>query len=216
MPRRPLMPGQDRRQQILEAALAVFADEGFDGATNKAIAALADVTPGLIYFYFPSKEDLFRAVYEHHAATMLRQLQLETIRASDAPPAEVVPGIVQRFFDAMETRDAGNLMRVMMRTEMRDDDVLKHRHFLPFKLLGKQIASDLEAYFDHQAALGRLRPATARLAAHMVATTMMLLMVRRARGDAEFAGATRGPLCAEIAHLFLHGIDGCALPPDSG
>ena len=50
----------DRRQQILEAALKVFSVKGFHKATNKDIAqAAGGISPGLIYWYFKDKEDLF-------------------------------------------------------------------------------------------------------------------------------------------------------------
>ena len=50
MSRKPAMPGVDRRQQILEAALSVFAERGFEAATNKEITERAGVNQGLIYF----------------------------------------------------------------------------------------------------------------------------------------------------------------------
>ena len=64
MPRKPAVAGVDRRQQILEAALSVFAERGFEAATNKEITERAGVNQGLIYFYFafilvhPSGEQL--------------------------------------------------------------------------------------------------------------------------------------------------------------
>ena len=48
MPRKPAVPGVDRRQQILEAALSVFAEQGFEAATNKEITERAGVNQGLI------------------------------------------------------------------------------------------------------------------------------------------------------------------------
>ena len=68
MARRPVPVGMDRRQQILSAALDLFAEHGRDGATNEEIAERAGVTPGLIYFYFRSKDDLFLAAFEHQAS----------------------------------------------------------------------------------------------------------------------------------------------------
>jgi hypothetical protein len=50
MPRKPAMPGIDRRQNILDAALSVFAEQGFEAATNKEIEERAGVNQGLIYF----------------------------------------------------------------------------------------------------------------------------------------------------------------------
>ncbi len=47
-----------KRAAILEAAREVFAGEGVDGATVRAIAAQAGYSPGALYAYFPSKEDI--------------------------------------------------------------------------------------------------------------------------------------------------------------
>lgn len=58
MPLKPALPGADRRQHILEAALPVFAEQGFEAATNKEITERAGVNQGLIYFYFESKQDI--------------------------------------------------------------------------------------------------------------------------------------------------------------
>src|SRR5436190_1207531 len=47
---------EDRREQIIDAAMHVFAQKGFTKATNKDIAHEAGITPGLIYYYFESKD----------------------------------------------------------------------------------------------------------------------------------------------------------------
>ncbi len=58
MARTPKMT-EDRREQIIDAALRVFAEKGFARATNSEIAREAgNMTPGLIYYYFKRKEDL--------------------------------------------------------------------------------------------------------------------------------------------------------------
>jgi AcrR family transcriptional regulator len=58
--RRRLAPAE-RMPQILEAALAEFAERGYGGARMAAVAGRAGIAKGLVYHYFPSKEDLFRA-----------------------------------------------------------------------------------------------------------------------------------------------------------
>jgi AcrR family transcriptional regulator len=57
----------DRRGRILEAALRLFADKGFDAATNKDIAAAAGITPGFIYHYFKSKRQVLLEALEKHS-----------------------------------------------------------------------------------------------------------------------------------------------------
>ncbi len=51
-----------RPQEILEAALAVFAEKGFSAARMEDISRRAGVTKGTIYLYFESKEALFKAL----------------------------------------------------------------------------------------------------------------------------------------------------------
>jgi AcrR family transcriptional regulator len=55
----------EARTDIIEAAKRCFAEHGYGGTTNKMIAAEAGVAPGLLYYYFESKEQLFIAVFEH-------------------------------------------------------------------------------------------------------------------------------------------------------
>lgn len=61
-PRRIRLAPGERKQQILAAAIAYFAEVGFEGGTRE-LAARLGVTQPLIYRYFPSKDDLLRAVY---------------------------------------------------------------------------------------------------------------------------------------------------------
>src|ERR1700724_1806802 len=66
------LPAQDRRQQLLESALTLFAQKGFDGTTTKEIAAAAGVTEAIIFRHFPNKQALYTAVldYRHQSAQM--------------------------------------------------------------------------------------------------------------------------------------------------
>jgi AcrR family transcriptional regulator len=52
---------EERRGQILDAALTVFTQKGFHAANVSDVAALAGVSQGTIYWYFDSKEELFKA-----------------------------------------------------------------------------------------------------------------------------------------------------------
>jgi AcrR family transcriptional regulator len=64
--RSSLPPGIDRArhpetiQRIVDAAEKIFAEQGVDGARTDAIARAARVNKALLYYYFKSKEDLYR------------------------------------------------------------------------------------------------------------------------------------------------------------
>lgn len=52
---------EERRRQILEAALAVFSQKGYHATNVSDVAAQAGVSQGTIYWYFDSKDELFEA-----------------------------------------------------------------------------------------------------------------------------------------------------------
>jgi AcrR family transcriptional regulator len=66
---RPGTPGrgEDTARRILLAAIEVFADEGYEGASTRSLASHAGVNAPAIQYYFGSKEGLYRAVIAHIA-----------------------------------------------------------------------------------------------------------------------------------------------------
>lgn len=66
---------ESKKQQILEAALKVFATHGYDGATINMIAKEAKIAKGLMYTYYASKEKLVQELihYGFQKATLLMQ-----------------------------------------------------------------------------------------------------------------------------------------------
>jgi TetR/AcrR family transcriptional regulator len=65
---RPTFPRGDARNAIIEAALAVFAAEGFHGAGTRQIAQAAGVSQPLLNHHFGTKEALWRVVGEQITA----------------------------------------------------------------------------------------------------------------------------------------------------
>lgn len=84
-----------RREQIIEAAIVLFAQQGFDGTSPKQITRSIGITEGLIFHYFPTKADLLSAVLEtrHGCIGELRQLLSQ---AEQQPVGEVLPDIAAR------------------------------------------------------------------------------------------------------------------------
>jgi TetR/AcrR family transcriptional regulator len=80
------------KAKILDAAEAEFAIAGLTAARTEAIAAQTGVTKAMIYYYFDSKEDLYRAVMERCFNEDL--MLIESLRLEDLPPQEaLVTGI---------------------------------------------------------------------------------------------------------------------------
>ncbi len=100
--------------RILAAAEEAFAAHGLAGARTERIAARAGVNKALLYYYFRSKRDLYRAVLRH----LLEQLHRTSEPGADAPSSsrEQLAGFVNRYFDFLATHP--NFPRLMQREVM--------------------------------------------------------------------------------------------------
>ncbi len=85
-----------RRAKILDAALAVFAEKGYDGGTMRDIAARVGVTEPALYRHFASKEDLFLTLMRGVASRMLAETGA---LLDDVDPADVRRSIERIFAD---------------------------------------------------------------------------------------------------------------------
>lgn len=85
------------REQILQAALAEFSEQGFGGARVDAIAARAGANKRMIYHYFGNKEDLYTAVLEF-AYEEIRGHERE-LNLVDLEPDTAIRELVAYTFD---------------------------------------------------------------------------------------------------------------------
>src|SRR5262245_399081 len=95
----PPMPHDDKRQRILAAATAVFAERDFHRVQVSEVASRAGVGKGTVYLYFPTKDALHRVALQ--ASLERLAAEVETAAAADRPLDEVLEAIVLsllRFF----------------------------------------------------------------------------------------------------------------------
>jgi AcrR family transcriptional regulator len=84
--------GSKRREQILEAAYRLFAEDGYHGTTVGDICDEIGVGKGVFYWYFKSKEVLFRELLRTYLLR-LRRAQESAIATVDDPLARIEQGI---------------------------------------------------------------------------------------------------------------------------
>src|SRR5436309_13810343 len=72
--RRVLKSPEDRRQEILDSAMRVFAEKGVSKATVADIAEAAGVAKGTVYLYFGSKEHLLGALRDRFVDELLEHV----------------------------------------------------------------------------------------------------------------------------------------------
>ena len=153
--RRPLLRKRQReetRQRIIEAAFRVFARKGFKGTSNREIAREAGISPGLIYWYFPSYEELFRAVVEAKSFVFPLQQMAQTMR--EAPPQEFLARVVEMGITLARDPAIVAAMRLLLPEAIRNERVRR-------VFVARAIRPGLRAvagYLAAQQAKGLLRP----------------------------------------------------------
>src|SRR6476660_9653960 len=75
--------GEDTRDRIYNAALALFRERGFDATTMRDIASAAGMSLGAAYHYFPSKEALVMDYYEWMQSEHERRFSVAVPRDAD-------------------------------------------------------------------------------------------------------------------------------------
>jgi TetR/AcrR family transcriptional regulator, repressor of fatR-cypB operon len=65
---------KDKREAVLQAMLEIVAERGFHDAPMSLVARRAGASAGIIYHYFPSKDELIRALYRHVKAKLAQVL----------------------------------------------------------------------------------------------------------------------------------------------
>lgn len=80
-PRRPRVPSDERRVQVLRVAAELFARHGFAGTTTRQIAAAAGTTETVLFRLFPTKEALYLDVLEYEVPAIGVERFLDRLRA---------------------------------------------------------------------------------------------------------------------------------------
>jgi AcrR family transcriptional regulator len=79
---KPASKAEETGHKILEAALALFRQDGFDSATMRGIAQEAGVATGAAYYYYPSKEAIVMDFYQRSCTEMQPKIEAALENAS--------------------------------------------------------------------------------------------------------------------------------------
>lgn len=105
-PYAPRLPPAERREQLLDAALAVIADRGYAGVSMEAIARAAGVTKPVVYDLFANLGELLRALLEREETRALAQLAEAMPAAPSSDPDDVVVDGFAAFLGAVRANPA--------------------------------------------------------------------------------------------------------------
>lgn len=109
---RPRKGAEASSDKLLEAALQSFADNGFDNASLRTIATLADVDVALISYRYGSKFGLWSAVVSSVAEETLEIIDGFVSRALNLPTEECIPYIAEKIVEMIFSKT--NFARLMI------------------------------------------------------------------------------------------------------
>ena len=114
---------EDRPAEITEAALAAFAEKGYAATRVDEVAKRAGVSKGLLYLYFKTKEDLFKAVIRSFLSPRIDAL-ISNIEETDLSAEEFLRGPFLAFARSLPKSPAKILVRLMIAEGPKHPDLI--------------------------------------------------------------------------------------------
>ena len=99
------LPAAIRRNLIIEAALEVFSEKGFEGATVKKIAERAEVNEGLLYRHFKSKQDLYSTIIDMRAPDRPSSEDISILMQDDGDDRKALKHFASVYLNVMRSND---------------------------------------------------------------------------------------------------------------
>ena len=110
---------EERRRQILDAAVRVFARSGYHRSRVGDIAEEAGVAHGLLYHYFSSKEEVLQTVFRENWGELIERFR--SVEATNEPAQEKLAGIAKILLRTW--RNDPDLVTVMVREVARSQQL---------------------------------------------------------------------------------------------
>jgi TetR/AcrR family transcriptional regulator len=163
-----------RPQELLDAALELFVEKGFAATRSEEVAARAGVAKGTLYLYFPSKEDLLKAVVRENLSALIAEGA--TIAGKfEGSTHELLVLLMQTWWERVGNTPASGIFKIIL-TEMGNfpdfarfyvQEVIEPSHDLFTSVLQRGIDS------------GELRPVNVFEAVHVLIFPMLMLCLHK-------------------------------------
>jgi AcrR family transcriptional regulator len=161
-----------RPGELLDAALTLFVEKGFAATRVEEVASHAGVSKGTLFLYFPTKEDLFKAVIRENIAHLFPTWN-EEFKTFTGTSAEMLRYAMQAWWDKIGNTPASGIAKLVM-SEARNfpdiaafyqQEVIRPGNALIRQILARGVAS------------GEFRPINLDQAVYTVIAPMIFLMM---------------------------------------
>ena len=137
----------ERPHELLEAALTLFTDKGFAGTRMEEVAKLAGVSKGTLYLYYPSKEELFKAVVRNYLTAVIRESH-DIIDSYDGHTGDLIRALALNWWERVGSGKASGLLLPILNeahhfpdiVQFYVEEVVKPSHTLIIAALDRGVA----------------------------------------------------------------------------
>lgn len=99
----------ERRQELIDTAMQLFLEKGYDNTAVSHIVKKMNVAQGTFYYHFSSKAEILKAVAQRYNGELERNLQL-IVRQGTLDPAEKLNEVVNEFLRLMRLPEKGRTL----------------------------------------------------------------------------------------------------------
>ena len=104
---------ETRPQELLDAALALFVEKGFAATRSEEVAHRAGVSKGTLYLYYPSKEELFKAVVRQTLSLIIAQ-GIELAESFEGSTSELLVKLMHTWWERVGDTPAAGIHKVVL------------------------------------------------------------------------------------------------------
>jgi AcrR family transcriptional regulator len=116
---------EDRPQEITQAALEAFTEKGYAATRVEEVAKRAGVSKGLMYLYFKTKEELFKAVVKSVVIRRMDQL-IGNIETTDLSSEDFIRGPLSSFMKQVPGSPVAIVIRLLISEGPRHPDLVDY------------------------------------------------------------------------------------------
>jgi TetR/AcrR family transcriptional regulator len=163
---------QDRPGELLEAALDLFVEKGFAATRVEEVAARAGVSKGTLFLYFPSKEDLFKAVVRENVVAPVTQGAAE-VAQFQGPTGELLEWMLLQWWHRYGATKASGISKLVMSEASNFPELAAFYRQEVIEPGQALVRFALQRGIDR----GELRPMNIELALHSVMAPLLFLVM---------------------------------------
>jgi len=109
---------QTRPQELLDAALALFVEKGFAATRAEEVARAAGVSKGTLYLYYPSKEELFKAVVRQNLTSLIAE-GMEMLAHHTGSSSALLACLMTTWWERVGSTPAAGIHKIVL-SEVRN------------------------------------------------------------------------------------------------